>query len=265
MKRQLSDLELVRAQDLLVLRATDGLEPDLHAELVELGVEDIDSFDLAAAAIEVSTLPLVEEMPAELADLIVARGLELVSSKTFTAPAVPAVAAQLPERIASFASSASNELGQRRSRARTWIPWLVASTSLAAAASAIVYATTRSPASAGSPAADIREHRGDAKRFVLAPAGDVVWSGEQQAGRLHFVALPANDPSRERYQVWIVDRDRDPRFPVDGGMFDSSGATVEVPFTSRLPIGSATGFVVTLEGARGAVVSQREHVVAEMR
>ncbi len=260
MKRQLSDVELFRAQELLILRATEGLDVGGEAELTELGIDDLDAFDLAAAAIQASTLAVVDEMPAELDDLIVARGLELVSNKALTAPAVPAVAAQLPERTAISPPQAPRQRPSRR-----WRQALVATASLAAAAAAIGYATTRSPTPTSSSASDLRDHHGDAKRFTLMPIGNVVWSDEKQAGRVHFDALPVNDRARQRYQLWVVDRDRDPKFPVDGGLFDSSGAAIDVPFTVHLPIGSAIGFVVTLEDARGAVVSRREHVIAETR
>jgi Anti-sigma-K factor rskA len=262
MKRQLSDVELFRAQELLILRATEGLDASGKAELAELEVEDRDAFDLAAAAIQASTLDIVDDTPAGLDELIIARGVELVSNKALTAPAVPAVAAQLPERMEISLTSEP-----RHRPSRPWRPRLIATASLAAAAAAaaIVFATTRSPTPSSPSASDPRELRGDARRFTLTPMGEVVWSDEKQAGRVRFDALPANDPARQRYQLWVIDGDRDPKFPVDGGLFDSSGGALDVPFTVRLPIGSVRGFVVTLEEARGAVVSRRERVVAETR
>ncbi len=260
MKRQLSDVELFRAQELLILRATEGLDAGGKAELAELEIEDVDAFDLAAAAIHASTLDIVDDSPAGLDELIIARGVALVSNKALTAPAVPAVAAQLPERTEIFLTS---EPRQRPSR--PWRRGLIATASLAAAAAAVVFVTTQTPTPSSPSASDLHELRGDARRFLLTPLGEVVWSDKKQAGHVHFDALPANDPARQRYQLWVIDGDRDPKFPVDGGLFDSSGGALDVPFTVRLPIGSARGFVVTLEEARGAVVSRRERVVAETR
>lgn len=47
----------------------------------------------------------------------------------------------------------------------------------------------------------------------------MVWSTEGQEGYLRLKGLPANEPSRSQYQLWIVDPERD-EFPVDGGVFD---------------------------------------------
>ncbi|MDP1857241.1 MAG: hypothetical protein Q8K82_01140 [Gemmatimonadaceae bacterium] len=51
-------------------------------------------------------------------------------------------------------------------------------------------------------------------------SGDVVWSGTQQRGVLRLVGLAPNDPRSAQYQLWIVDAERDARYPVDGGVFD---------------------------------------------
>ena len=51
MKRTLTDLETMRAHELLVQRATEGLDAEAAAELARLGATDVDGFDLAAAAV----------------------------------------------------------------------------------------------------------------------------------------------------------------------------------------------------------------------
>lgn len=101
--------------------------------------------------------------------------------------------------------------------------------------------------------------------YAGAVAGDVVWSDAVQQGFLAFTGLRPLDEAH-RYQLWIVDGDRNGP-PVDGGLFAVEDATAEtlVPIRPTLPIGRAVAFVVTVEAARGAVVSAQEHVVAVAR
>jgi len=93
-------------------------------------------------------------------------------------------------------------------------------------------------------------------------SGDVIWSPAAQRGYMRFVGLPANDPARSQYQLWIFDRVRDQAFPVDGGVFDvSSTGEVIIPITAKLHVDDATLFAVTVERPGGVVVSKREHIV----
>jgi anti-sigma-K factor RskA len=93
--------------------------------------------------------------------------------------------------------------------------------------------------------------------------GDVVWDPRTQRGFMRIVGLAANEPTRLQYQLWIFDRERDQRYPVDGGVFDipAGGGEVIVPIRARLPVGDATLFAVTVEAAGGVVVSSRERIV----
>ncbi|MCU0647752.1 MAG: anti-sigma factor [Gemmatimonadaceae bacterium] len=92
--------------------------------------------------------------------------------------------------------------------------------------------------------------------------GDVVWSADKQTGVMRFVGLASNDVRRWQYQLWIFDRKRDQRYPVDGGVFDvPPGATeVLVPITPRVRVGEAVMFAVTVEKPGGVVVSGRERI-----
>jgi hypothetical protein len=98
-------------------------------------------------------------------------------------------------------------------------------------------------------------------------SGDVVWDNLQQKGFLRLKGFVANDPSRARYQLWIFDAARDDRYPVDGGMFDvpPGRAEVLIPVKPSVPVLRPVAFAVTVEGPRGAVVSEREKVVAFAR
>lgn len=93
-------------------------------------------------------------------------------------------------------------------------------------------------------------------------SGEVLWDAAQQRGVMRFAGLAPNDARVAQYQLWIVDAERDARYPVDGGVFDvTSDAEVLVPIDARLPVGRATLFAVTLEPPGGVVVSTRERLV----
>lgn len=94
--------------------------------------------------------------------------------------------------------------------------------------------------------------------------GDVVWDPIAQRGYIRFTGLPRNDPSVAQYQIWINDAARDPRYPVDGGVFDCPSAhrRVIVPIRPAVPVRRAKAFVITLEKPGGVVVSARQHVLA---
>lgn len=92
--------------------------------------------------------------------------------------------------------------------------------------------------------------------------GDVVWNATTQEGFLRLRGLPPLGPD-QRYQLWIVDSARNGP-PVDGGLLALPPANGEavVHVVPRLPVAQAAAFVLTVETARGVVVSAQEHVVA---
>ncbi len=97
---------------------------------------------------------------------------------------------------------------------------------------------------------------------ALGAGGDVVWSTRAQRGVMRLTGLRPNDARRWQYQLWIFDKARDQRYPVDGGVFDvPAGATeIFVPINARVPVGEAVTFAVTVEAPGGVVVSTRERV-----
>ncbi|MEM9695016.1 MAG: anti-sigma factor [Myxococcota bacterium] len=94
-------------------------------------------------------------------------------------------------------------------------------------------------------------------------SGDVVWSPSQQRGFMRFRGLKQNDATRLRYQLWIFDKKRDDRYPVDGGLFDIDRKTgdVIVPITAQIPVLDPALFAVTAEQPNGVVVSDRKRIV----
>lgn len=91
--------------------------------------------------------------------------------------------------------------------------------------------------------------------------GDVVWSEQNQKGYMRFMGLPVNDPTQQVYQLWIFDKGRDDRYPVDGGVFNVEGGSAVVPINARLRVDDATLFAITLEKPGGVVVSSRERLI----
>lgn len=93
------------------------------------------------------------------------------------------------------------------------------------------------------------------------PGGKVVWCDSLQEGFMLIEGLPKNDPTVEQYQLWIFDRERDERYPVDGGVFDieSDGSSL-IPIRAKLGVSEATMFAITIERTGGVVVSSRERL-----
>lgn len=95
------------------------------------------------------------------------------------------------------------------------------------------------------------------------PQGDVVWHAPSQRGTMRFRGLPANDPDKRQYQLWIVDGKRNAAQPVDGGVFDVPAGQTEIviPIDPKIFVHDAQAFVVTVEAAGGVVVSDRKEIV----
>ena len=93
--------------------------------------------------------------------------------------------------------------------------------------------------------------------------GDVVWSNSLQKGYVTFRGLPANDPGKETYQLWIVDENQDPKTPVNCGIFNvQANGEIVVPIDAELNIKKPKLFAVTQEKPGGVVVSKQEKLIA---
>ena len=93
--------------------------------------------------------------------------------------------------------------------------------------------------------------------------GEVIWNDEKQEGYMSLENLAVNDPTKNQYQLWIVDPKRD-ELPVDGGVFDitlKDGKSI-IPIRNALAINKPVAFVITLEQSGGVVKSKQEVVVA---
>lgn len=258
-----SDLETARMQELLATRATQGLDETEAAELARLGEDDA-GFEEAAAMIDLVTLPRETLSPA-LADKIFAAATRSASA---TAPAVPAV-----PKFTGAALAVVTPVPKSTSRPRVprlvWAGWGVAA--LAAVAALWLWRSRPQPATEDRPAAALQDELAAADDVVRFSAegpgatGTVLWSGRRQRGVLRLSGLASNDPRTQRYQIWIFDRARDERYPVDGGLFDVTERELTVEIRPRVQIEAATGFWVTREVPAGAVVSDRTHVMVRTK
>lgn len=91
---------------------------------------------------------------------------------------------------------------------------------------------------------------------IAGVQGDVVWNETAQDGYMRFVGLPRNNPDKEQYQLWIIDK-RGFSQRVSGGVFDACDGSGEcvVRISPSLPIHGAAAFAVTIEPPGGNAVS----------
>jgi anti-sigma-K factor RskA len=85
--------------------------------------------------------------------------------------------------------------------------------------------------------------------------GDVVWSDSAQKGYMRFTGLPANNPTKQQYQLWIIDKERGMGQRISGGVFDGGPGEIVVPIEPRLMVNKAAAFAVTIEQPGGTWVS----------
>jgi hypothetical protein len=272
---QSRDPRSARAHDLLADRALFGLADADARELRDLGADADDSYDLAAAAIDLATLP-IEPMPDAVADRIAAArhprtlaGWVMPGAPSAADEPVPPVGPAPAELPVGWLPQGAPVVPLARPRRRRALAWLAAAAMLVFVVGAWWLLHNRPTLTAAQARADLLASATDATRLdwhatpeAASASGDVVWSPSTQRGFLRFVGLPPNDPTKTQYQLWIFDRQRDQAYPVDGGVFDvSSTGEVIVPITAKLRVGDATLFAVTVERPGGVVVSRREHIV----
>jgi len=279
--------ELELLNELLADRALIGLEDAERARLAELlrkaGLEDDESFDLAAGAAMLAIADHAERPPASVytraaqAAETFAREMENGRNVMGT-PALRIVETEAlmppPKRISSV-----------------WLGWMAAAACLAFAAIGWIqiFANRQNSALAQVSLVSLRDSvakASDAKRLswgdwdnpeIKGVNGEVVWSESGQKGYMTFKGLPENNPSKEQFQLWIVDeRGLDQR--VSGGIFNSTGEStgwqgevrtervgddLVVEISPRIHVGQPALFAVTIEKPGGTWVSDmKRRVVA---
>jgi hypothetical protein len=264
-----------RLLDLLTERVERALSDKERAELDKLLEQHPhwrrNDLDFAAAAIHMALDPAALEMPETVKARLVA---QVVGDATRPGPLRLAHTQNTDITSSSLSPQARGKRSGRDGGARALLPYMGW---MAAAACLLVAVLVYSPddgigAVATAPTRDALIEAPGTITIAWTPtedalgknvSGDVVWSGASQAGYMRFVGLPANDPTKAQYQLWIFDAERDERYPVDGGVFDvnANGETV-VRIKAAIPVNKATLFAVTLEKPGGVVVSTRERLVA---
>lgn len=238
-----------RLDDLLLRAATEDLTvteaEELDALLARFPGADAEAYALAAAALDPvlsrSHPPLPESLQRKLnrAAVRFARG-ELPAPEP--APAPPPAG---------------------RGPRRAWVPWAGwgVAAGLAVAVAALAWPK---------PAPTVAQQRDEFVRRT-APvtfagesdtraAASVVWSAAEQTGFLEVRGLPANDPARESYQLWIVDPAQ--KHPVDAAVFDvRPDGTALVKLRPPIRVSEVKALAITKEVAGGVVVTSAPMLV----
>lgn len=260
--------EFDRLTQLRLDRALVGLSADETQELAQLkdaqgsaqqgSIESLDELELLAAMIAQADVPQIG-LPTALREKIREQGGDL--------PGAGSAMTLRGDGPARRSPAPANRAGQ-------WfgvVGWLAAAAAIAFAFWPSQELTPPPPPTLATQLAELKSAPGTqtiawVDPTTNEPLGEIVWSDQQQIGYASFVNLPANDPAKNTYQVWMFDATRDDKFPVDGGMFNISASqtdqSVILPLRPRVPVRDATLFAVTVEQPGGVVVSDRSQIVA---
>jgi hypothetical protein len=270
-----------RLQDLLADRALVGLSPEEEMELVQLLAQypgtDIDALERAAAATLLASVGPLEPMPQQLAAKLHQQAVgPLPAAKPVmqsTEPMPGAPARPMPERPSNVVPFPGREPqpAKRASRVFAVMGWVAAAACLLLLLGTLVVkrpvaqpvATVERTKLLSKPGTTKLDWSATPDPAATRASGDVVWNAVEQRGFMRFKGLAKNDRNAFQYQLWIFDKDRDDKYPVDGGVFDVDSETgdVVVPITAKLKVNEPVLFAVTIEKPGGVVVSKRERIV----
>lgn len=263
------EAKLQRIDELLAERAALALSPEEELELAQLlagSSVDPSAFDIVAARTALAFHPApFEPLPQHLRDRIASAAMDQLAQPGEPAPRPRPVSSVEPPRP-----------GFVRNRNREIAAWILAAACLLIAA---VSLWNNRPTAPLPPAEERARLLASAPDIVEASwtaagdptgkqaAGDIVWSDARQTGYMRFHGLAANDPTVDVYQLWIFDANQDPRYPIDGGVFDVSRSSIDratgdliVPMHAEIPVSSPQMFAVTVEKPGGVVVSSRARI-----
>lgn len=247
-----------RLHELLADRAAFRLSVAEQSELEQLARKfpdvDTDQFDRIAAAVELGLGP--RSFPAPPTALVGRIARELRDQSRKTAPSPRSSSDRDTPRLATW-------------RFVPWWGWLAAAACLLIAVG--VWRDALKPI--GPPDLAVARQKLLASQDVVtapldkldptaAAEGDIVWSSASQQGFMRLRGLPANDPRKSQYQLWIFDKNQDDRYPIDGGVFDiDRNGEVVVPIHAAIKVVDPTMFAITVEKPGGVVVSNRDPIV----
>ena len=279
-----------RLFELLADQSMVGLDEKELMELKQLKIQFPDwendlSFELAAAAIGFTNLDTNKIVPASL------RARILADADKFFNPT------EEPREVRSFAprkdvsSPATETVGsivevEPNRPIWQWLGWAVAAAACVALAFNLwltrVQPTTeivKQPENIQTPTPKLSEAQ-ERDQFIASATdvvkkdwkspideqkilGDIVWSNSQQKGYVRFRGLPTNNPTKECYQLWIVDETQDKKTPISGGVFDiAENGEIVIPIDAQLEIKKPVMFAVTKEKPGGVVVSKETEFIA---
>lgn len=257
-----------RFVDLMIANATLGLDESELSELEQLALYSNNSneperFEQVVAAIDLAQMPVENEMPADVRDLLLVSAGKFFSDDAEIPGQESRHADPNPTPKVDLSSSDTNRMRLREAFA------------YAIAAAACLFLLTgynplgikQDPAVAQRMQRFVDSRPDDLVRadwqavHVKDVSGEVIWSDDKQEGFMVFENLPINDPTNEQYQLWIFDTDREQKVPVDGGVFDiESNGRVVVPIKAHVPVSKAVQFAVTVEKPGGVMQSKREKI-----
>jgi hypothetical protein len=265
--------EMERLEELLVDRATIGLSIGEAAELEllmrALGIEDDNSFDLTAAAIDAAVASEQSEL---LPDRLRRSAIESASNFFDNENSDSSSGSPKDKQVSIDRTVSLPEKSTFAFSRRDLFSILVVAASLIAAVFIWFGQTDELPLSVAQryeqflnePPADMVQIKWSSSGQPSGEnvEGDVKWSNETQAGFMTFKGLAKNDPSVEQYQLWIFDKKRDEKYPVDGGVFDVANSAEEtvIAIDAKINVSEATLFAITIEQPGGVVVSDRKRL-----
>lgn len=277
-------------QELLALRATEGLDTEsqrIFDALVEADpalADEANAYEQAAAAADVAMLNragVSGVFPGGLRDQVTGQAGEHVR---------PTVEPNL--RIAGSAADVPTPAARQSLLSPAMLGWAAA----AAAMIALVFVLAQPPRTEvqvvevrvpvetdpaepplneqyaqladteGTVAAQWGYNAADGEERFKDATGEIIFNADTQTGYMKLAGLPVNDPTKEQYQLWIVDatRGEENTNRIDGGVFNvSAEGEVIIPVTAKLNARQPIVFAITVETPGGVVESKGPlHVVA---
>lgn len=265
--------------DLLIKKAVHGLTAAEGKQLQQLEKAAVanpdESFELTAAAISLVDIDVSEQLPIHV------RAKVLTDADRFFSP--KNLHETVPSELPTVAEAVSEKLP--KTSVWNWLGWAVAAAACVALVANIYFTRIQpgpmvgippipTPGQRLTPAQERERLLATAGDVITATwseadpkapqnvAGDVVWSNSQQKGFVRLQGLPVNDKTKKTYQLWIVDEGRNPKTPVDGGVFDvDKSGEIIVPIDAKLDIKKPVVFAVTPEKPGGVVVAEGKMIV----
>ncbi len=237
---------------MLAIGSVERLSADQSSRLTRLLADfpevDPNGFEQAAAAFHLALLGPLRPMPSRLRNRLVAAAAEWQLEET----EAPIAAQANRQSFAGWAAAAALLLALIG-----WWPRL--SGPPATPAETAVQAATSGSLLERPGTVELAWTATEDATATLA-SGSVIWDNTRQEGFMRFSGLAVNEPTEYQYQLWIFDKARDERYPVDGGVFDVLGDEVVVAIDARVSVEEPYLFAVTVERPGGVVVSTRERI-----